>query len=150
MPEKQGLIKVNRQKVSITVYNVCSEVTMAKTNNEYNPKTKDAKIGDIITGRLTKAIQVELPGEGATIMERRIILAEAIIQLLTTGEVHLPDRRDPATGELIKGKVFDFSGDSWIENTTKILRYIEPPTQQVEVNDIKGVFMSKDFEPDEG
>lgn len=123
---------------------------MAKTNNEYNPKTKDAKIGDIITGRLTKAIQVELPGEGPTIMERRIILAEAIIQLLTTGEVHLPDRRDPATGELIKGKVFDFSGDSWIENTTKILRYIEPPTQQVEVNDIKGVFMSKDFEPDEG
>jgi hypothetical protein len=123
---------------------------MSKTNNEYNPKTKDAKIGDIITGRLTKAITVELPGEGATIMERRIILAEAIIQLLTTGEVRLPDRRDPATGELIKGKVFDFSGDSWIENTTKILRYIEPPTQQVEVNDIKGVFMSKDFEPDEG
>lgn len=132
------------------LYNVCSEVTMAKTNDEYNPKTKDAKIGDIITGRLCKQIQVELPGEGPTIMERRVVLAESIIQLLTTGEVHLPDRRDPETGELIRGKVFDYSADSWIENVTKILRYIEPPTQQVEVNDIKGVFMSKDFEPDEG
>ena len=134
----------------LIVYNVCSEVTMAKTNDEYNPKTKDAKIGDIITGRLCKQIQVELPGEGPTIMERRVVLAESIIQLLTTGEVHLPDRRDPETGELIRGKVFDYSADSWIENVTKILRYIEPPTQQVEVNDIKGVFMSKDFEPDEG
>ena len=123
---------------------------MAKTNDEYNPKTKDAKIGDIITGRLCKQIQVELPGEGPTIMERRVVLAESIIQLLTTGEVHLPDRRDTETGELIRGKVFDYSADSWIENVTKILRYIEPPTQQVEVNDIKGVFMSKDFEPDEG
>ena len=123
---------------------------MAKTNDEYNPKTKDAKIGDIITGRLCKQIQVELPGEGPTIMELRVVLAESIIQLLTTGEVHLPDRRDPETGELIRGKVFDYSADSWIENVTKILRYIEPPTQQVEVNDIKGVFMSKDFEPDEG
>ena len=123
---------------------------MAKTNDEYNPKTKDAKIGDIITGRLCKQIQVELPGEGPTFMERRVVLAESIIQLLPTGEVHLPDRRDPETGELIRGKVFDYSADSWIENVTKILRYIEPPTQQVEVNDIKGVFMSKDFEPDEG
>ena len=64
--------------------------------------------------------------------------------------VSAPEAGLAALRELIKGKVFDFSGDSWIENTTKILRYIEPPTQQVEVNDIKGVFMSKDFEPDEG
>jgi len=120
-----------------------------KQDTEYNPKSKGAKIADLVTGRLSKQIKVELPEEGVTLVERRIILAEALIQLLTTGEVRLPDRRDPDTGELIKGKIFTYDADGWIEHVTKLLRYIEPPVQQMEVNDIKGVFMSKDFEPDE-
>jgi len=120
-----------------------------KNDTEYNPKTRGAKIADLVAGRLSSQMQVEIPGEGPTIMERRLILAESLVQLLTTGEVHLPNRRDPVTGELIEGKVFDYGADSWIENVTKLMRYLEPPVQQVEVNDIKGVFMSKDFEPDE-
>lgn len=118
-------------------------------DTEYYPKSKGAKIADIVNGRLNTQIQVELPGTGPTLMERRIILAEALIQLLTTGEVHLPDRRDPMTGDLIAGKVFDYDANSWIEHVTKLMRYLEPPVQQMEVNDIKGVFMSKDFEPEE-
>jgi len=66
-------------------------------------------------------------------------MADALAQLITTGEVFLPgsfDRR----GRLRPGKHFEFSADEWLSNLIKLLRYIEPPVTEIGLSEgTKGI-----------
>ena len=71
--------------------------------------------------------------------KRKAIMADALAQIITTGEVYLPgsfDRR----GRLRPGKHFEFSADEWLSNLIKLLRYIEPPVTEIGLSEgTKGI-----------
>ena len=86
---------------------------------------------DLIKLKFAEPMEVWFQGK-LTRIERREIMADCLAQLISTGKVKLPDRM--VDGKLEKGIVFDYNGDDWVKHLVKVLRYVEPPVQEVEVS----------------
>jgi hypothetical protein len=99
----------------------------------------------LIKVEFQREMEVELDGE-LTKLERRVIMADALAQLISTGQVRLPDRRDK-DNRLIPGKVFNYNGTEWMKHVLRVLRYVEPPVVELEVQgDVEGIIFDKEIE----
>ena len=77
--------------------------------------------------------------------QRKEIMAEALAQLISTGEIHLPDRLG-ADGEIIHGKVFKYNSGEYMRQMIRVLRYVEPPVQEVAVSGgVEGIVFDNEF-----
>lgn len=98
-------------------------------------------IADIVKDSFSKEIEVLVDGN-KTRMERREIMADLFGQMISTGEIKLPDRM--VNGELVPGRTMRFSGDDWLKHAVKIMHWIEPPVTQVQVEgDVSGIIFDK-------
>lgn len=114
----------------------------ASPNNGGRPRGGKA-LTDIIKLKFAEPMEVWL-GNKLTKLERREIMADSLAQLISTGRVKLPDRM--VDGKLEKGIVFDYNGDEWLKHLIKVLRYVEPPVQEVEVSGgVDGVVFDREF-----
>jgi hypothetical protein len=106
---------------------------------------KNTYIADILREKFCEEMDIEIDGK-ATPVERRRIMGDALAQLISTGEVHLPNRYG-ADGTVIPGKVFKFRGDAWLKHLIRVLRYVEPPITQIQVDgDVSGILFDKEIE----
>lgn len=107
------------------------------------------RMADIIKKRFDEPMEIYLnQGKTLTTMERKEVLADVVAQLVTTGEVNFPDRPDPEEpGKVIKGKKFHYSGSEWAKQLIRILRYVQPPVQEVMISPggVEGVRFDKEF-----
>lgn len=98
---------------------------------------------DLIKLKFAEPMEVWFNGR-LTRQERREVMADCLAQLISTGQVRLPDRM--VDGNLEKGIVFNYSGDDWLKHVIKVLRYVEPPVQEVEVSGgVDGVVFDREF-----
>lgn len=71
--------------------------------------------------------------------KRKDVMADALAQIISTGECQLPDYRDK-NGEWHQGKHFTFDADAWMTHLIKLVRLLEPPVTQVDLGEgMKGV-----------
>jgi hypothetical protein len=109
------------------------------------PKTS---LADLIRKKFSEEMEIYL-GDKLTREERSVIMAEVLAQLISTGEVHFPDRVGE-NGERIAGKVFKYSGSEWAKQLLRLLRYVEPPITNIEVSGgVDGIVFDKEIEGDE-
>ena len=110
---------------------------------------KNTYIADILREKFCDEMEVCLDGN-LTKVERRRIMGDALAQLISTGEVHLPDRPgkdDKGNPIIIKGTVFKYSAAEWVKHVIRILRYVEPPVTQIEVEGgVSGIIFDKEIE----
>lgn len=100
-------------------------------------------LSDLIRLKFAEPMEVWFQGK-LTKLERREIMADSLAQLISTGRVQLPDRI--VNGKVEKGIVFDYNGDDWLKHLIKVLRYVEPPVQEVEVSGgVDGVVFDREF-----
>jgi hypothetical protein len=104
------------------------------------------RLADLIKRKFSTEMEVYL-GDKLTRMERKEIMADTLAQLISTGEVRFPDRPDPEKpGEIIKGKVFKYNSEEWIRQIIRLMRYIEPPVQEIEISGgVQGVVFDNEF-----
>jgi hypothetical protein len=106
---------------------------------------KNTYIADILREKFCDEMEVELSGV-KTKVERRRIMGDALAQLISTGEVHLPNRYDEE-GNVIPGRVYKYGAAEWVKHVIRILRYVEPPITQIEVDgDVSGIIFDKEIE----
>lgn len=111
-------------------------------NSSGRPKGGKA-LSDLIRLKFAEPMEVWFQGK-LTKLERREIMADSLAQLISTGRVQLPDRI--VNGKVEKGIVFDYNGDDWLKHLIKVLRYVEPPVQEVEVSGgVDGVVFDREF-----
>ena len=80
-----------------------------------------------------------------TKVERRELMAEYLAQLISTGEIRIPPRE--IDGQLVDGKTFRYNGDEYMQHLIRVLRYLEPPVQQVDLNSsVSGVIFDKEID----
>lgn len=114
--------------------------SVANTTGRYR---KGKYLTDLIKLKFAEPMEVWFQGK-LTRIERREIMADCLAQLISTGKVKLPDRM--VDGKLEKGIVFDYNGDDWVKHLIKVLRYVEPPVQEVEVSGgVDGVVFDREF-----
>jgi hypothetical protein len=71
--------------------------------------------------------------------KRKDVMADALAQIISTGECQLPDYRGK-DGEWHKGKHFTFDADAWVTHLIKLVRLLEPPVTQVDLGEgMKGI-----------
>jgi len=99
---------------------------------------------DIIKLKFGEELEVWVDKYATTRLQRREIMADALAQLISTGEIKLPDRyRD---GKHIKGKLYSYNKEQYLNHLLKVLRYVEPPVQQVELSGgVDGVVFDNEF-----
>ena len=104
------------------------------------------KLADLIRRKFSDEMEVYFDGK-IDRMQRKEIMADTLAQLISTGEVHFPDRPDPdEPGKIIKGKVFKYNSEEWIRQIIRLMRYIEPPVQQIELQGgVQGVVFDNEF-----
>jgi len=109
-------------------------------------KAGGSRLSDLIKRRFGEAIEVYID-KNLTKVQRKEIMADTLAQLISTGEVRFPDRPDPdKPGEIIKGKVFKYTSEEWIRQIIRLMRYIEPPVQEIEVSGgVQGVVFDNEF-----
>ena len=72
-------------------------------------------------------------------------MAEYLAQLISTGEIRIPPRE--IDGQLVDGKTFRYNGDEYMQHLIRVLRYLEPPVQQVDLNSsVSGVIFDKEID----
>ena len=104
---------------------------------------KGKYLTDLIKLKFAEPMEVWFEGK-LTRQERREVMADSLAQLISTGRVKLPDRM--VDGKLEKGIEFKYSGDDWLKHVIKVLRYVEPPVQEVEVSGgVDGVVFDREF-----
>lgn len=105
-----------------------------------------SRLSDLIKRRFSDAIEVYID-KNLTKLQRKEIMADTLAQLISTGEVRFPDRPDPEKpGEIIKGKVFKYTSEEWIRQIIRLMRYIEPPVQEIEISGgVQGVVFDNEF-----
>ncbi len=115
-----------------------------QTPNPAGRPKKGSALADLIKLEFGRDIEVLIDGM-PTKMERRQIMADGLAQLISTGEVKLPDRMD-ADGNLIPGKVFKYTSDDWMKHLIRLFRYIEPPVTNIEVaGGVEGIIFDKEI-----
>lgn len=104
------------------------------------------RLADLIKRKFSDEMEVYFDGK-LDRMQRKDIMADTLAQLISTGEVRFPDRPDPdKPGEIIKGKVFKYNSEEWIRQIIRLMRYIEPPVQQIELQGgVQGVVFDNEF-----
>lgn len=109
-------------------------------------KAPGTRLADLIKRKFSSEMEVFLDGK-FTRIQRKEIMADTLAQLISTGEVHFPDRPNPdLPGEIIKGKVFKYNSEEWIRQIIRLMRYIEPPVQEIEISGgVQGVVFDNEF-----
>lgn len=98
---------------------------------------------DLIKLKFAEPMEVWFDGR-LTLQQRKEVMADCLAQLISTGKVKLPDRM--VEGKLEKGIEFKYNGDEWLKHLIKVLRYVEPPVQEVEVSGgVDGVVFDREF-----
>jgi hypothetical protein len=106
---------------------------------------KNTYIADIIREKFCEEMDVEIDGK-LTRIERRRVMGDALAQLISTGEVRLPNRY-AEDGSVIPGKVYKYGASEWLKHLIRVLRYVEPPITQVSVEgDVSGILFDKEIE----
>lgn len=112
------------------------------------PVTKKGhRLTDLVKQRFGDDIEVYID-KTLTRKQRKEIMADALAQLISTGEIRLPDRPDPdEPGGIIKGKVFKYNSAEYMRQMIRILRYIEPPVQEMVISPggVEGVVFDNEF-----
>lgn len=104
---------------------------------------KGKYLSDLIKLRFGDEMEVYLDNN-LTRLERREIMADSLAQLISTGEVKLPDRI--VDGKRVPGKVFKYNGSEWLKHLIRVLRYVEPPAQEIEVSGgVEGIVFDDAF-----
>jgi len=112
-----------------------------------------ANPGGYVRDSLARVIKEEFDGQVYVLdgkrqpktLQHKQILANALAQLISTGEVRLPDRVDE-DGNTVPGKRFKFNSDEWIKHVIRVLRYVEPPVTTVEVaGGVEGIIFDKEI-----
>ena len=106
---------------------------------------KNTYIADILREKFCEEMAIELGGQ-MTRVEKRRIMGDALAQLISTGEVHLPNRY-AEDGTVIPGRVYKYGAAEWVKHVIRILRYVEPPVTQIEVEGgVSGIIFDKEIE----
>lgn len=112
-----------------------------------------ANPGGYVRESLARFIKDEFDGELYVLdgkrqpknVQHKKIFANALAQLISTGEVRLPDRVDE-NGNTIPGRRFKFSSDEWMRNVIRVLRYVEPPVTTIELaGGVEGIIFDKEI-----
>lgn len=105
------------------------------------PKRKH--LADLIKMRFEEEMEITVNGEALS-MKRNEIMADALAQLISTGEVRLPDRM--INGKFVNGRVYTYSAPEWTKQLLRVLRYVEPPIQEVAVSGgVEGIVFDNEF-----
>jgi hypothetical protein len=105
---------------------------------------KGKYLTDIIKLKFGEELEVWVDEYATTRVQRREIMAEALAQLISTGEIKLPDRY--RNGKHIRGKLYSYNKEEYLSHLLKVLRYVEPPVQQVELSGgVDGVVFDNEF-----
>ena len=101
-------------------------------------------LADLIKRKFSDEMEVYLDGN-LTKMQRKEIMADTLAQLVSTGEVRFPDHPD-SQGNLVKGKVFKYTSEEWIRQIIRLMRYLDPPVQHIELQGgVQGVVFDNEF-----
>ncbi len=112
-----------------------------------------ANPGGYVRESLARFIKDEFDGELYVLdgkrqpknVQHKKIFANALAQLISTGEVRLPDRVDE-NGNTIPGRRFKFSSDEWMRHVIRVLRYVEPPVTTIELaGGVEGIIFDKEI-----
>jgi hypothetical protein len=112
-----------------------------------------ANPGGYVRESLARFIKDEFDGELYVLdgkrqpknVQHKKIFANALAQLISTGEVRLPDRIDE-NGNTIPGRRFKFSSDEWMRHVIRVLRYVEPPVTTIELaGGVEGIIFDKEI-----
>ena len=103
------------------------------------------RLADLIKRKFSDEMEVWMDGK-LTKMQRKEIMADTLAQLISTGEVRFPDRVAD-DGTVLKGKVFKYNSEEWIRQIIRLMRYIEPPVQEVVVHpgEPEGIVFDREF-----
>lgn len=101
------------------------------------------RLSDLIKMRMEEEMDITVDGLEMK-MRRNEIMADALAQLISTGEVRLPDRT--INGKFVNGRVYTYSAPEWTKQLLRVLRYVEPPLQEVSVSGgVEGIVFDNEF-----